>query len=161
MDWRGLSYSTLTAQPEFEVRFFDRGPMPYSGSIQLLTERSTPPNNQHKKITIRIRNAFFLHWTFFDDTLELFGINLCWMSVRTFTWNSSSFARLMLAYKANPLYEGVSWKFNPCKKGLAPWAVAISCLRRWYRHCGDSVIISGLTRTALATHLTHWQLRYW
>ena len=33
MDSRGLSYSTLTAQSEIEVRFFDRGPFQLVGNL--------------------------------------------------------------------------------------------------------------------------------
>ncbi len=43
MDWSGLSYSTLTAQSEFEVRFFDRGPIAYSQVIPLFAGTMRAP----------------------------------------------------------------------------------------------------------------------
>ena len=43
MDWNGLSYSTLTAQSEFEVRFFDRGPILYSSVIPLFAGTMPAP----------------------------------------------------------------------------------------------------------------------
>jgi len=50
MDWNGLSYSTLTAQSEFEVRFFDRGPIAYSQVIQLFAgKRWSQKIGQHYK----------------------------------------------------------------------------------------------------------------
>ena len=51
MDWQGLSYSTLTAQSEFEVRFFDRGPIPYSQVIPLFTGTMPAPLRHLNKNT--------------------------------------------------------------------------------------------------------------
>jgi len=54
MDCKGLSYIALTAQSKFEVRFFDRGPIPYSQVIQLFTGTMPAPlrhwnKNTHKQ----------------------------------------------------------------------------------------------------------------
>ena len=60
MDWSGLSYSTLTAQSIFEVRFFDRGPILYSSVIPLFTGTMPAPlrhSNKNTRTTTLMRYA--------------------------------------------------------------------------------------------------------